>query len=145
VADGDEPKKPLPIADMQGLSGRELAQRRAQREAAREGMLRAQKLAHIDNKPPAVAGSKPTSLEDARDLNARALGEVLLKPKSIRRFERLLWSKEDRTAKEMFALAFNHILSTAKGPGGEQKPTQVIVNNLVARPEKKDETTVEVR
>jgi len=128
---------------MQGLSARELTLRRA----AREGMRKAQKLAHINDTPPEVAGSKPKSLEDARDLNARALGEILLKPKSLRRFERLLWSKEDRTAKEMFALAFNHILSTAKGTAGDQKPTQVIVNNLVARPDKpaKDQTTVEVR
>jgi hypothetical protein len=142
MADGDEPKKPLPIADMQGLSGRDMAIRRA----ARERMLEAQKLRHLE-KPSELAGKKPTSLEDARELNARALGEILLKPRSLRRFEKLLWSKEDRIAKEMFALAFTHILSTQKPAAGSDRPTQVIVNNLVARPkaDAKDQTTVEVR
>jgi len=144
VADGDEPKKPLPIADMEGLSGRELAIKRAARERlvlAREARKQSWELLSD------VAGKKPASLEDARDLNARALGEILLNPRSLRRFAKLLWSKEDRTSKEMFALAFNHILSTVKGPAGEQRPTQVIVNNLVARPDPKatDKTTVEVR
>jgi hypothetical protein len=145
--DPEEPKKPLPIADMQGLSGRELALKRAARERmehARQVAVEKQKL-----KPSAVAGTKPASLEEARDLNARALGEILLKTKSLRRFQRLLWSKEDRIAKEMFALAFNHILSTQRPQnGGDQKPTQIIVNNLVARPPKDgppDKTTVEVR
>jgi hypothetical protein len=129
---------------MQGLSAREVAIKRAARERlvqAREA--RRQNLELLSS----VAGKKPASLEDARDLNARALGEILLNPRSLRRFAKLLWSKEDRTSKEMFALAFNHILSTVKGPAGEQKPTQVIVNNLVARPEKpaKDQTTIEVR
>jgi len=129
---------------MQGRSGREQAIKHAALERlvlAREA--RKQNLELLSS----VAGKKPASLEDARDLNARALGEILLNPRSLRRFARLLWSKEDRTSKEMFALAFNHILSTVKGPAGEQKPTQVIVNNLVARPEKpaKDQTTIEVR
>jgi hypothetical protein len=129
---------------MQGLSGRELAIKRAARERlvhARE--VRKQQLDRVSE----IAGRRPASLEDARELNARALGEILLKPQSLRRFEKLLWSKEDRIAKEMFALAFNHILSTATPATGEQKPTQVIVNNLVARPEHPtaDKTTVEIR
>jgi hypothetical protein len=144
MADEDEPKNPLPIADMQGLSGRELALRRMRREqAARATQASIEKR----KKPSELAGKKPTSLEDARDLNARALGEILLKSKSLRRFEKLLWSREDRIAKEMFALAFNHILSTTKQQSAEQQPTQVIVNNLVARPPKDapTTTTVEVR
>ena len=128
---------------MQGLSARELAIKRA----ARERLVQAREARRLQALGlSAVAGKTPASLEDARELNARALGEILLKPQSLRRFAKLLWSKEDRIAKEMFALAFNHILSTAKGPAGEQKPTQVIVNNLVARPNQPaDKTTVEVR
>lgn len=147
MADGDEPKKPLPIADMQGLSGREMALKRAQRErmlVAREKGLAERTL---NEKPSEHAGKKPVSLEDARELNARALGEILLKPRSLRRFQKLLWSREDRIAKEMFALAFNHILSTTKQSESAAAPTQVIVNNMVARPngKAKDVTTVEVR
>ncbi len=145
MADDETPQKPLPIADMQGLSAREMAIRRARRERLMAMHERHRQEKQLE-KPSVVAGTKPISLEDARDLNARALGEILLKPRALRRFEKLLLSKEDRVSIQMFALAFNHILSTQKAPSNEAKPTQVIVNNLVARPgQAKDQTTVEVR
>ena len=89
-------------------------------------------------------GHKPSSLEDARDAAARALGEILLQRNSLRRFRRLLRSKNDKIALAAYELAIQHILATLKPGSDSAKPTQIIVNNLVARPPGTDTTTVEV-
>jgi hypothetical protein len=92
-----------------------------------------------------VDGHKPTSLEDARDVTARALGEILLQKNSLQRFRSLLRSKNDKVALAAYELAIQHVLAVLKPGSGNDKPTQVIVNNLVARPPTADVVTVEVR
>ena len=102
----------------------------------------------LDANTPCVtlADHKPTSLEDARDSTARALGELLLQNRNLRRFRRLLQSKNDKIALAAFELAIERIISVLKPGAGDAKPTQIIVNNLVGRPPKgKDSTVVEVR
>jgi len=130
---------PLPIAKASRLTPQARAKLRALEE----------KLKLEANLPVvALANYKPTSLDDARDATARALAEMLLQNKQLKRFRRLLHSKNDKISLAAYELAFERIISVLKPGAGEQKPTQIIVNNLVARPgggAKKDSTVVEVR
>jgi len=128
---------PLPIARPSKLSPADRAKLRALSERAK----------FLQNEPVvSLANHKPTSLEDARDATARALGEMLLQNRLLRRFRKLLLSKNEKISLTAFELAIERVVSVLKPGTGDAKPTQIIVNNLVARPGKqKDTTVVEVR
>ena len=132
---GEPPRKIHPISTL----SRQDAVERDKQNARLAKLAKNRELARLAveaNKGPVTSldGHKPMSLEEARDMAARALGEILLQKGSLRRFRLLLRSQNDKVALAAYELAIQHILSVVKPGSGAEKPTQVIVNNMIARP-----------
>jgi hypothetical protein len=142
MAESDEPKDPPTPPPPE--PSRKLHAFNRSGVPARKALAQKDLLAAFHLPISSLDNHKPTSLDDAREAAARALGEILLQKKTLRRFRALLNSKNDKMALAAFELAIQHILSVAKPGTGDTKPTQIIVNNLVARPKDPDVTTVEV-
>jgi hypothetical protein len=80
-----------------------------------------------------VAGQKPGSRDEAKELLARAVSEIALQGPTLRRLRQLLRAEDNRVASGAWAEVLS-FLREQKNDGGNSKPVNISLNNFIARP-----------